>query len=132
MEDGLVTLVSRRSVKDTLDALAEEAGRIGLVVFSRIDHAANAQAAGAALRPTEVIVFGNVTAEAILLQDEQSVGLDLPLRAIAWEDQNGEVWLTYNDPHWIARRHELAENSGQALRSFATEMATIARYATGN
>ncbi len=132
MEDGLVTLVSRRSVHDTIDALCEAVAKVGLEVFLRIDHAANAAKVGMTLRPTELLMFGNPVNGTILMEDEQAAGLDLPMRALAWEDENGEVWLTYNDPHWIGRRHGLGYKSQTVLKTIETGMATIARAATGN
>lgn len=84
------------------------------------------------LRPTELLMFGNPLNGTVLMQDEQAAGLDLPMRALAWEDENGEVWLTYNDPHWIGRRHELGYKSEAMLKTIETGMATIARAATGS
>jgi uncharacterized protein (DUF302 family) len=132
VEDGLVTLVSRRSVHDTIDALCEAVVKVGLQVFLRVDHAANAKQVGMELRPTELLMFGNPVNGTVLMQDEQAAGLDLPMRALAWEDENGEVWLTYNDPHWIGRRHELGYKSQDVLKMIETGMATIARAATGS
>lgn len=132
MEDGLVTLISRRSVSDTIDALAAAVVRAGLVVFARIDHAANAANVGMKLRPTEVIIFGGHEKSAILMEDEQAAGLDLPMRAVAWEDENGETWLTYNDPHWIGARHRLGVASRDVLHEIEAAMVTMARAATGS
>ena len=132
MEDGLVTLVSRRSVQDTIDALCDAVVAAGFRVFQRIDHAAHAAEVGLELRPTVLLMFGNPAKSTLLMQDEQSAGLDVPMRAVAWEDENGENWLTYNDPHWVGRRHELGVKSQEVLRTVETMMATIARAATGN
>ncbi len=131
MDDGLVTVISRRSARDTIDALIEAAMRAGLTLFARIDHAANAAAVGMTLRPTELVMFGNPKNGTVLMQDEQTAGLDLPFRALAWEDENGEVWLTYNDPHWIGRRHELGFRSKEVLMAIETGIAGISRAATG-
>ena len=131
VEDGLVTIVSRRSAGDTMDALVEAIVKAGMTVFARVDHAANAAGVGLSLRPTELVMFGNPANGTILMQDEQSAGLDLPLRALAWEDENGEVWLTYNDLHWVAERHELDYKSHGMLATMKTGMAALARWATG-
>ena len=131
MEDGLVTIVSRRSAGDTMDALIEAIVKAGMTVFARIDHAANAASVGLSLRPTELVMFGNPAKGTELMLDEQSSGLDLPFRALAWEDENGEVWLTYNDPHWIGRRHELDYKSHGVLAAIESGMASLARWATG-
>jgi uncharacterized protein (DUF302 family) len=85
-----------------------------------------------ALRPTEVMLFGSPERGTVLMQDEQSAGLDLPMRAVAWEDENGEVWLTYNDPHWIGARHRLGVASRSVLHSIEAGMVAIARAATGS
>lgn len=126
-----MTVVSRRSARDTIDALADAVTKAGFTIFARVDHAANAAAVGLALRPTEMLMFGNPLRGTVLMQDEQSAGLDLPMRALAWEDENGEVWLTYNDPHWIGRRHELGYKSEATLHLIETGMAGFARTATG-
>jgi uncharacterized protein (DUF302 family) len=131
LEDGLVTIISRRSARDTMDALVAAVTGAGLTVFARIDHSANAAAVGLELRPTELLMFGNPSNGTVLMQDEQSAGLDLPFRALAWEDENGEVWLTYNDPHWIGSRHELSFRSHDVLTRIESGIAGIARAATG-
>jgi uncharacterized protein (DUF302 family) len=77
----------------------------GLTVFARIDHAAGAAAAGLALRPTEVLVFGNAQGGTPLMEAVQTIGIDLPLKALVWQDAAGETWLSYNDPAWLAARH---------------------------
>lgn len=131
MEDGLVTIVSRRSARDTIDAMVDAIVKAGMTVFCRIDHAANAIEVGLPLRPTELVMFGNPHNGTVLMQDEQTAGLDLPLRALAWEDENGEVWLTYNDPHWIGERHELDYKSHDALIRMESGISGLARQATG-
>ena len=77
----------------------------GMSVIARIDHAAAAAKTGLALRPTEVIVFGNPKAETPLMQAAQTLGIDLPLKILVWQDEAGKTWLAYNDPAWLARRH---------------------------
>jgi uncharacterized protein (DUF302 family) len=131
LDDGLVTIISRRSARDTTDALVEAIVKAGMMVFGRVDHAANAAAVGLTLRPTELVMFGHPANGTVLMQDEQSAGLDLPLRALAWEDENGEVWLSYNDLHWVAERHELDYKSHGMLTTMESGMAALARLATG-
>lgn len=132
MDDGLVTLISRRAVKDLADALVEAVGKAGMTVFARIDYAAHAESAGMNLRPTELVLFGDTANGLSLLEDEQTVGVDLPMRALAWEDENGESWLTYPDLAWIGRRHDLGERSAALLRKLETSFAGMARVVTGN
>ena len=127
-----MTIVSRRSAHDTIEALVEAATKAGLTIFARIDHAANAKAVGLELRPTELVMFGNPKNGTVLMQDEQTAGLDLPFRALAWEDENGECWLTYNDPRWLGRRHELSYKSESVLAMIEAGIAQISRSAVGS
>lgn len=122
--DGLVQLKSPRPVKATADRLEQLAQQRGLVVFARIDHAAGAAKVGKTLRPTEVLIFGSPQAGTPFIECAQTVGIDLPLKALLWEDAQGQVWLGYNDPSWLARRHEAAgcavvEAIGKALGSIS-------------
>jgi uncharacterized protein (DUF302 family) len=89
--DGLITIPSSNSVKATLDRLESEVKARGIAVFARIDHAAGATRAGLALRPTELLIFGNAIAGTPLMQAAQTIGIDLPLKALAWEDASGRV-----------------------------------------
>jgi len=103
--DRLVTIESKHSVKDTIDRLEAALVAKGITVFARIDHAAGAASVNMPLRPTELIIFGNPKSGTPLMQDQQIVGLDLPLKVLGWQDAAGTVWLSYIDPKWIARRY---------------------------
>lgn len=103
--DGLVPVKSPHSVKETLDRFESAAKARGLNVFLRVDHAAGAQKIGKSLRPTELLVFGNPQGGTPLMECAQSAGIDLPLKALAWQDETGQVWLGYNDPQFLADRH---------------------------
>jgi uncharacterized protein (DUF302 family) len=103
--DGLIEAKSAGSVKDTISKFEATAKERGLIIFARIDHAAGAQKIGATLRPTELLIFGNPQGGTPLMACAQSVGIDLPLKALAWEDASGQVWLGYNDPQWLVTRH---------------------------
>ncbi|GAB1235149.1 DUF302 domain-containing protein [Ferrigenium sp. UT5] len=81
----------------------------GLHVFARIDHAAGAAKIGKTLRPTQVIVFGNPQGGTPFMECAQTVGIDLPLKVLVWEDSSGQVWLGYNDPEYLATRHEAGQ-----------------------
>jgi uncharacterized protein (DUF302 family) len=103
------TFFSRRGLWVYLLALApilipEVRGR-GMTVFAHIDHAAGAAAAGLSLRPTEVLIFGNAKGGTPLMQAVQTIGIDLPLKALVWQDASGVTFLSYNDPAWLAKRH---------------------------
>ena len=122
--EGLVELRSPHGAKATMDRFEEAARQRGLNVFARIDHAAGAAKAGKSLRPTEVLIFGNPQGGTPLMECAQTAGIDLPLKALVREDASGQVWLAYNDPAWIARRHEApqcaaADNLRKALAGLA-------------
>jgi len=104
-ENGLITLASAHGVKETIDRLASDVKSKGMTVFARIDHAAGAKEAGLTLRPTELLIFGNAKGGTPLMQSYQTMGIALPLKALAWEDAEGKVWLTYNELAWLAARH---------------------------
>src|SRR5262245_28107734 len=105
--EGLTTISSRFSPKETMDRLENEIRAHGLNVFARIDHAAGAAEVGLNLRPTELIIFGNARGGTPLMQSAQTVGIDLPLKALVWEDAAGKAWISYNEPNWIAQRHSV-------------------------
>jgi uncharacterized protein (DUF302 family) len=106
--DGLVAVKSPYPAKETMNRFEDIAKQRGLNVFARIDHAAGAVKVGKTLRPTEVLIFGNPQGGTPFMECAQSVGIDLPLKALVWEDAQGQVWLGYNDPAWLGRRHEVA------------------------
>ena len=107
--DGLIEVKSAHSAKDTLTRFETIAKERGLIIFARIDHAAGAQKIGKTLRPTELLIFGNPQGGAPLMECAQTAGIDLPLKALAWEDASGQVWLGYNDPQYLATRHGAKE-----------------------
>jgi uncharacterized protein (DUF302 family) len=129
-DNGLITIGSAFSVPETIDRLVSGIAPLGLAVFARIDHAAGAAEIGMPLRPTQLLIFGNAKGGTPLMQDQQVAGIDLPLKALAWEDASGKVWLSYNDPTWIAKRHSLGERSEQPVKVMATGLAAITKAAT--
>lgn len=130
-EDGLVTIASHYSVKETLDRLEADLKSKQTTVFARIDHAAGAASAAMPLRPTELLIFGNPKAGTPLMQSKQTIGIDLPLKVLSWQDSGGKVWLTYNDPGWLARRHGLTSATEAAVNSLATVLSNLAKAAAG-
>ncbi|WP_076858090.1 DUF302 domain-containing protein [Bradyrhizobium mercantei] len=128
--DGLISLRSNVGPKQTADRLKAELEASGLTLFAQIDHAAGAAAAGLALRPTEVFVFGNAKGGTPLMQAAQTIGIDLPLKALVWQDEAGDCWLSYNDPAWLAERHGIAEATRQVSANMSTLLGTIAKVAT--
>ncbi|MGB5748144.1 MAG: DUF302 domain-containing protein, partial [Desulfobacterales bacterium] len=105
--NGLISVKSSHDVKATADRLENVLKQKGMNVFIRINHAAGAAKVGKALRPTELIIFGNPKVGTPLMQCSQSVAIDLPQKALIWQDDKGQAWLTYNDPNYLAQRHEL-------------------------
>lgn len=128
--EGLITISSNYEPKETMDRLAAAVTTHGMAILARIDHAAAAAAAGLDLRPTEVLIFGNPRAGTPLMQAAQTMGIDLPLRALVWQDEGGRVWLSYNDPHWLARRHGVTA-ADKVLSAMANGIGAVAREATG-
>src|SRR3979411_633473 len=106
--EGLTSIRSNFGPKETMERLEGEIRVQGMTVFARIDHAAGAAEAGLELRPTELIIFGNARGGTPVMQSVQTVGIDLPLKSLVWEDASGTTWLSYNEPSWIAQRHGVA------------------------
>jgi uncharacterized protein (DUF302 family) len=125
----LITVSCRKSVSETVDGLAKLIEANGLRVFSRIDHAANAAGIGMSLRPTELLIFGNPKGGTPLMQDKQTIGLDLPFKALVWEDENSRVWLTYADPEFLAKRHDLGPSSTPVIEAIKSGVAKLAHAA---
>jgi uncharacterized protein (DUF302 family) len=107
--DGLISIKSSHDVQRTADRLENTLRGKGMTVFIRINHAEGAQKVGKKLRPTELVVFGNPKVGTPLMQCSQSVAIDLPQKALIWEDEAGHVWLSYNDPRYLAKRHGITE-----------------------
>lgn len=122
--DGLIALESPFPARDTMDRLEDNAKQRGLSVFARIDHAAGAAKVGKTLRPTEVLIFGNPQGGTPFMECAQTVGIDLPLKALVWEDAQGRVWLGYNDPAFLAKRHGVEECS--AVDSLSKVLSVLA------
>ena len=128
--DGVVAIKSPHSAKDTMNRLEGAVKKRSLIVFARIDHAAGAAKIGKSLRPTEVLIFGNPQGGTPFMECAQSVGIDLPLKALVWEDASSQVWVGYNDPEYLARRHgvkdcPVVQNLTKALAGIAE--AAVAR-----
>jgi uncharacterized protein (DUF302 family) len=114
-----------------MDRLEAEIKAKGMTVFARVDHAAGAAQAGLSLRPTEVLLFGNAKAGTPLMQANQTIGIDLPLKALVWQDADGKVWLSYNEPNWLATRHGLAAATKPTVDAMAGGLGALARGAAG-
>ena len=124
-DSGLISLKSSHDVKTTADRLENTLKQKGMTVFIRINHTAGAQKVGQKLRPTELIVFGNPKVGTPLMQCRQTTAIDLPQKALIWEDEEGQVWLSYNNPSYLVERHgitgcaEVVKKIEKALSNFA-------------
>jgi uncharacterized protein (DUF302 family) len=129
--DGLITLQSSHGPKETMIRLAAAVEAKGMTVFAHIDHAAGAAAAGLSLPPTDLLIFGNAKAGTPLMQLVQTMGIDLPLKALVWQDgSSGTTWLSYNDPNWLAQRHGVGHESEATLHAMAAALNALAKAVT--
>lgn len=104
---GLIHLASGHSVEDTLQRIESLLRERSVTVFAKVDHSGEAEKVGLTMRPTKLLIFGSPKAGTPLMQASPTVAIDLPLKALVWEDEQGKVWLTYNDPKYLQRRHEV-------------------------
>jgi uncharacterized protein (DUF302 family) len=129
--DGLATVRSNFGPKDTMNRLEAEVQARGLTVFARIDHAAGAAEVGLPLRPTDLLIFGNAKGGTPLMQSAQTIGIDLPLKILVWQDAAGGTWMSYNDPSWIAWRHGLGADIEATVNGLATAIHAVAKAVAG-
>jgi uncharacterized protein (DUF302 family) len=126
--EGLTSIQSSFGPKATMDRLDAEISEREMIVFARIDHAAGAAEVGLTLRPTELIIFGNARGGTPLMQSVQTVGIDLPLKLLVWQDAQGKTWISYNEPGWIARRHGVSD-AQSVVNKMADLLSAISRKA---
>jgi uncharacterized protein (DUF302 family) len=127
-DTDLVTLPSAHGATETVARLKALLAKKGIEVFAHIDHAAAASKVGLSLRPTQVLIFGNPKAGTPLMQSRQTIGLDLPLRALVWEDESGKVWLSYRRVGELARQHRVAGRD-EAVKALDDGLTALARAA---
>ena len=128
-DNGIISIKSSHDVKTTVDRLENILREKGMTVFIRINHAEGAQKVRKKLRPTELIIFGNPKVGTPLMQCGQSVAIDLPQKALIWQDEAGQVWLSYNDPKYLASRHSIKE-CGEIIKKIEKALGNFARVAT--
>ncbi len=104
-DNGLIHLASNYSVDETMRRLEQLLQQKGVALFARIDHSGEAAKAGLEMRPTKLLIFGSPKAGTPLMQASPTLAIDLPLKALFWQDAEGKVWLTYNDPAYLQQRH---------------------------
>ena len=126
---GIISVKSAHDVKSTADRLESTLKQKGMNVFNRINHAQGAQKVGKELRPTELIIFGNPKVGTPIMQCRQSVAIDLPQKALIWQDDKGQVWLSYNDPDYLVERHGI-EGCGEVIKKVKGALGKFAKAAT--
>ena len=128
--DGLITIPSSHGPQETMAKLEAEVKAKGMTVFAHVDHAAGAAAVGLSLLPTDLLIFGNAKGGTPLMQSIQTVGIDLPLKVLVWQDASGKTWLSYNDPSWIAKRHGLGPEADAMVKMLTAALAAVTAAAT--
>ena len=122
--EGMITKTSSHSVQKTMDLFEKIVKDKGFNVVARVNHAAAAKKSGDTLRPTELLIFGNPKLGSKLMQSNQTIGIDLPLKVLIWEDDKGNVTLGYNDPAWLAKRHGIADRE----KAFAKMVDALGKF----
>ena len=128
-QNGLISVKSAYDVAETIDKLQAALESKGMTIMARVNHARGAEKAGLELPPTELLIFGNPKVGTPLMQCQRSVAIDLPQKALAWEDAEGQVWLSYNDPEYLNQRHGLSE-CAEVLKKVSGALANFAKAAT--
>lgn len=128
-QDGLVSVKSANDVNTTADRLEAVLSEKGMKVFARIDHAAGAQSIGDTLAPMELVIFGNPKVGTGLMKCAGSMGIDLPMKALIWQDGEGATWFGYNDMSYLATRHG-ATDCGPLVEKVSGALAAFAKAAT--
>jgi uncharacterized protein (DUF302 family) len=119
-KNGIVSIVSRHSVDQTVEKLQSLLQAKGVTLFALVDHSGEAAKAGMQMAPTKLLIFGSPRAGTPLMLASPSIAIDLPLKILVWQDNEGKVWLSWNSPEFLARRHELPADLVQALAVVAT------------
>jgi len=128
--DGLIVKKSNYSVSETITRLENALKKKGITVALRWSHDSKAKAVGIPLRPTELLIFGNPKLGSNMFTSEQTAGIDLPMKALAWEDEKGTVWLGYNDPKYIAARHGITDRA-EVVKKMSGALNKMSDIATG-
>lgn len=126
---GIIKIKSTHTVTKTIDKLEAVLTKKGMTIFKRVNHTSGAEKSGLQLRPTELLIFGNPKVGTPLMQCSQTAALDLPQKALAYEDENGQVWLAYNDPAYMAKRHN-TKGCEKAIQKVTNALAKFSSAAT--
>jgi len=128
--DGMVTVPSTHTLEETAERLESVLHEKGMTIFNRIKHSEAAAKVGIELRKTELILFGNPKVGSPLMKCQQSVAIDLPQKALIWEDDNAKVWISYNDPRYLEKRHNIA-GCEEVIAKIEKALAGITKSAAG-
>jgi uncharacterized protein (DUF302 family) len=128
--DGLITIRSHFGPKETMQRLEAAVKAKGFTVFAHVDHSAEATQVNLNLPPTDLLIFGNPKGGTPLMRSNQTIGIDLPLKALVWQDEKGMTWLSYNDLEWIVRRHGSAPGTEDTVRTISGVLKILAANAT--
>jgi uncharacterized protein (DUF302 family) len=128
--DGLITMKSSNGPEETMNKFESDVRAKGMTVFANIDHGAEAAKVGLSLRPTKLLIFGNAKTGTPLMQSVQAIGIDLPLKALVWQDASSSTWLSYNDPGWLAKRHGTGHAVEATVSAMTAALNAAARTAT--
>lgn len=124
--DGLITVESSLDTAHTIHRLEATLAAKGVTLFAKIDHAANAAGVDMKLGPTTVLIFGNAQAGTKLMQIDQRIGIDLPLKFLVWTDNAEKTWVSYNDPVWVAARYGITPEDAAVLTAMKGMLAGLA------
>jgi uncharacterized protein (DUF302 family) len=128
--EGLITIQSQYGPKETMQRLEAAVKAKGFSVFAHIDHSAQAAQVNLSLLPTDLLIFGNPKGGTPLMRSNQTIGIDLPLKALVWQDEKGATWLSYNDPEWIVQRHGGAGGTEDTVGAISAALKAVAASAT--
>ena len=123
--EKLITLPGNKSFKETMESVIYLIRSKEFTIFSHIDHSAEARQQELNLRPTSLIIFGNPKIGTLLMQDQQTCGIDLPVKILVWEDEAEKIWLSYNSLSELKTKHELTEKSHAVLQKIENVVAEI-------
>ena len=126
--DGMISIQSAFPVEITADRFENILNQKGMTVFSRIKHSESAQKIGIDLRKTELVIFGNPKVGSPLMQCQQTVAIDLPQKALIWEDDKGSTWISYNDPSYLVQRHNIP-GCNEIISKIENALATLTKAA---
>ena len=130
-DNGMISKKSNYSVTETLDRLEDVLKKKGITIALRWSHSENGKKVGIPIRPTELLIFGNPKLGTNFFTSKQTAGIDLPMKALAWEDEKGQVWLTYNDPAYIAKRHGIKDRD-EVVKKMTGALDKLTSAAAGN